>query len=118
MHRRVRKDNGSVLDTTVSHSMMKILARNQNTNKLLVLNTFHNFYKLFVLRWGSQMKYSWIYSPHKTGLYNKIRKERPSKENELFINTLRDLFPTRGSLKIPMENNFPVPCSEIMGIHQ
>ena len=98
--------------------MMKILARNQNTNKLHVLNTFHNFYKLFVLRWGSQMKYSWIYSPHKTGLYNKIRKERPSKENELFINTLRDLFPTRGSLKIPMENNFSVPCSEIMGIHQ
>ena len=49
---------------------------------------------------------------------NKIRKERPSKENELFINTLRDLFPTRGSLKIPMEKNFSVPCSEIMGIHQ
>ena len=65
------------------------------------------------------MKYSSIYSPHKTGLYNKIRKERPSKENELFINTLRDLFPTRGSLKIPpLKKKFSVPCSEIMGIHQ
>ena len=107
MHRRVRKDNGSVLETTVSHSMMKILARNQNTNKLLVLNTFHNFYKLFVLRWGSQMKYSWIYSPHKTGLYNKIRKERPSKENELFINTLRDLFPVHeAAWKFPWKTIF------------
>ena len=102
----------------VSHSMMKLLARNKNTNKSHVLNTFHNFYKLFVLRGGSQMKYAWIYSPHKTGLYNKIRKKPPSKENELFINTLRDLFRTRGGLKIHMEHNFSVPCPEIMGNHQ